>query len=119
LAGRLEERDVRVVAADRNSTESHTILLAGAELGSGKDVAVRLEAADIMASYSSLPAEYGKDCVRMGTSEVTRLGAQAADMVAAADIVADVLLGNIEPEAAKARVHQWSERLGDVRYRGL
>jgi glycine hydroxymethyltransferase len=119
LAGRLEERDVRVVAADRNYTESHTILLAVSELGPGKEVAMRLEAADIMASYSSLPAEYGKDCVRMGTSEVTRLGAQEADMVAAADIVADVLLGNIEPEAAKARVHQWSERLGDVRYSGL
>lgn len=119
LATRLTERGINVVGRENRFTESHTILLAVTEFGDGKEVAKRLEAADIMASYSSLPSQYGKACVRMGTSEVTRLGAQEADLIDAADIIADVILGRLAVEAAQEKVHAWAKRLNAIRYTEL
>lgn len=116
LARCLSERGVPVIAADQDFTQSHTILLAVSKFGTGKDVATLLENADIMTSYSKLPVSLGTECVRVGTSEVTRLGADEVDMQDAADIIADVLSGQVSPVEAQERVHQWAARLDQVQF---
>jgi glycine hydroxymethyltransferase len=119
LAKRLNERGVPMVAADHGFTGSHTILVRTEALGTGKSIARLLEEADIMTSYAHLPPELGTEGVRLGSSEVTRLGAVEKDMVAAADIIADVLLRQIDVAVACDSVHNWTERLGEMQFARL
>jgi glycine hydroxymethyltransferase len=116
LGQRLSERGLRVVAAGQGFTQSHTILLQVAEYGTGKAVAGLLDEADIMTSYTSLPAALDKEGVRLGSAEVTRLGATEKDMVAAADIIADVVQRRTGPSAACEAVHTWAEHLPGLRF---
>lgn len=116
LARRLEERGIPVIAARYNYTQSHTILLASGTFGTGKALSDQLEAADIMTSYTKLPKSLGSESVRLGTSEVTRLGATEADMSAAADIIADVMTQKLSPDDARPLVHEWAQHLGAVQF---
>lgn len=119
LAGQLAARGVPVVAAEDGFTRSHTVLIQTADYGKGKEIAAMLEQADIMTSYTKLPLELGVEGVRLGTSEVTRFGATEVDMKAAADIIADVLVGNITSTEARSHVHNWAKGLEDIRYADL
>jgi glycine hydroxymethyltransferase len=111
LGAALTERGLSVVAAHRAYTRSHTILLRTEGIGTGMAVSKALEAADIMTSHQGLPESLGGEGVRLGTAEVTRLGAVEADMATAAAIIADVLTGGLAPDQAKAAAHAWAERL--------
>jgi len=115
----LHEGGLKVVASDRGYTRSHTVLVATSDYGSGRDIAKRLEEADIMCSYTKLPESYGTEGIRMGTSEVTRLGADERDMKEAADIIMDVLRGAVKPEKAREASHAWARRLSDIQYAAL
>lgn len=119
LACWLATRGVPVVAAGDGFTQSHTILIQTANYGKGREIAIILEQADIMTSYTKLPLELGTEGVRLGTSEVTRLGATEADMRAAADIIADVLLKKATSAKARSDVHAWAESLKGIRYADL
>jgi len=116
LGRRLFDHGLPVVASDRKFTRSHTILLATSAFGTGKEIAGLLESADIMCSYTKLPKKFGTEGIRMGTSEVTRLGARENDLENAADIIADVLHGRVQPADAQDAVHAWAERLGEIHY---
>lgn len=119
LAEALHQRGLTVVAEDRGYTQSHTILVATSDWGTGKDVAKKLEDADIMCSYTKLPQSYGIEGIRMGTSEVTRLGAQESDMDSAAEIIVKVLNGSTDLEQARSSVHAWAERLTSIHFAAL
>lgn len=119
LARRLDDRGVPIVAAEHGFTQSHTVLIRTAPFGTGKYIAGLLEEADIMVSYARLPAELGAEGVRLGTSEVTRLGADERDMVAAADIIADIVLGGTAHTTASDSVHAWVEHIGEMRFAQL
>jgi len=112
----LHKRGLKVVASDQGYTQSHTLLVATAGYGTGREIAGKLEGADIMCSYTKLPESYGTEGIRMGTSEVTRLGAKEEDMDAAVNIILDVLNGAVEPEEARETVHAWAERLVEMQY---
>ncbi|MCC7355466.1 MAG: serine hydroxymethyltransferase [Anaerolineae bacterium] len=119
LGKSLSEQGLRVVAAHRGFTQSHTILLQVAEYGTGRSVAALLEEAEIMTSYASLPDALGKEGVRLGTAEVTRLGARETDMASAAEIIADVIQKRTSPTAARAAVRAWVDRLPGMAYADL
>jgi glycine hydroxymethyltransferase len=119
LAGQLAARGVPVVAAAEGFTQSHTVLIQTVNYGKGKEIAAMLEQVDIMTSYTKLPLELGVEGVRLGTSEATRFGATEMDMRAAADIIADVLVGNITSTEARSHVHNWAKGLKDICYADL
>jgi glycine hydroxymethyltransferase len=119
LGAALTRRGLPIVAADSGFTLSHTVLMQVAEYGTGREVAQLLEEADVMASYTRLPRELGSEGVRLGTSEVTRLGADEDAMAAAAGIVADVVQEKTSPNAARESVHRWAGRLSGIRYAEL
>jgi glycine hydroxymethyltransferase len=119
LGGALAAAGAKVIAADRGCTASHTVLIAVPELGTGYEVSCLLEQADIITSHAGLPAALGKEGVRFGTAEVTRLGATEAHMQAAAPIIADVLVGRLAPAAAHEAVHAWAASLPGLTYAEL
>jgi glycine hydroxymethyltransferase len=116
LGKRLFERGVPLVAAQHGFTRSHTILISTTLYGTGKDMAARLEEANIMSSYTKLPKECGTEGVRFGTAEITRRGAVEKDVIAAADIIADVLQAKIAPDKARGLVKVWAGRLEKMKF---
>ncbi|MGD9091266.1 MAG: hypothetical protein PVF74_00350 [Anaerolineales bacterium] len=116
LGRRLHHHSLPVLASERMYTRSHTILLATAPFGTGKEIARLLEAADIMCSYTKLPQALGTEGIRMGTSEVTRLGAQEHTLDDAADIIADVLHGRVQAAEAQSAVHAWADGLSEIHF---
>jgi glycine hydroxymethyltransferase len=116
LGKRLSERGLSVVGAACGFSQSHTIIIAVGSLGTGKSVSTLLEDSNIMTSYARLPAELGAEGVRLGTAEVTRHGANNEDMTSAADLIADVILGQLSPPEARDAVHAWAARLKGLHY---
>ena len=112
----LSRHGLPIVAAASGFTVSHTVLMQVAEFGTGQDAARALEAADVMVSYTRLPAELGGQGIRLGTSEVTRLGADEDAIFAAADIIADIVQGKTISGSARDSVHRWTEQLAGIRY---
>jgi glycine hydroxymethyltransferase len=119
LGRALQEAGVAVVAADGGYTDSHTLLVVAPKPDTGFAASCRLEEADIITSHSSLPAALGGEGVRLGTSEVTRLGATESHMAQAAAIIADVLLGREPPEKARPRAREWAASLPGLTFAEL
>lgn len=112
----LHTRGIPVVAFDQGVTQSHTVIINTSAIGAGKAVARTLEEANIMCSYTRLPADLGTDAIRMGSQEVTRCGATPEDMDKAAEIVAAVLKQSISNEEAHAKICDWVASLTGLKY---
>lgn len=116
LGAALAARDVRVVAADRGYTASHTVLLATATIEEAGVLGRRLEEADIIVTAVRLPEELGGEGLRVGVAEITRRGAKEALMADVAEVLSDVLLGRRSPEGTRSRVHTIAGHLSDYHF---
>ncbi len=107
-----------VVEVDGRATDSHTVLTKAAPFGAGtgEQIAHRLEEAGIMVTHATLPDEHGREGLRLGSQEVTRLGATEATMASAARLIADVALGRREPAAVAVDVADLAATHGPVRF---
>lgn len=119
LALRLVERGLPVAGAAGGYTASHTVLVPTSAIGSGRAVADRLQEADIIVTYTSLPAALGTEGIRLGTAEATRLGATEEDMRDAADLVADLLIDGVDTATVRTRAHAWSARHQELAFASL
>jgi len=54
--------------------------------------------------------------VRLGTAEVTRHGADEKDIDEAANIIADVVLGQLSPSDARVAVRTWAAGLKGLQF---
>lgn len=116
LAAELISRGVPVFAAERGATESHQFAIPAARWGGGQALARRLRRANLLTCGIGLPlAPVPGDVngLRLGTPELVRIGATAADMPELADLVARALDG---PEAVAADVTAWRRRFREVRF---
>ena len=118
LGTRLAERGIPIVAYEQGVTSSHTVLVETEQFGRGKNIAQTLEAADIMTSYTGLPEALGGEGIRLGTAEVTRLGAGEPELRDAADIIASVLNGEKKPSEVLNDVHGWVGQLPGIKFPG-
>ncbi len=94
LARALQERGLPVLFAERGFTATHQLIVDARGYGGGAAAAHRLAAANLVVNQQPLPgagagAEPGG--IRLGTTEVTRLGMGAGEMDGIADFIADVL----------------------------
>lgn len=117
LGRALAAEGIPVVEVDGRATDSHTVLAKVADLGAGtgEQIARRLEEAGIMVTHALLPDEHGREGLRLGSQEVTRLGATEATMAEAARLIADVALGRREPAAVASDAAALVATLGPVR----
>jgi glycine hydroxymethyltransferase len=119
LAGELARRDVPVFAADRGATRSHQFAAAAAAWGGGQRLARRLRRANLLSCGIGLPlAPVPGDVngLRIGTPELVRIGATAADLPALAELVARALAEDTEPESVAADVTAWRRQFRGVHF---
>ena len=96
-------------------TETHQVIVS-VGYGEGPDIAERLERNNIVVNYQSTPDEEGftaSGALRMGVSEMTRFGFEAADFHRLAGLMADCILRDTDVKAEVQKLR--SEHL-EMRY---
>jgi glycine hydroxymethyltransferase len=108
LARALDARGVPVLGAHKGYTRTHQVIADVRSFGGGLDVAHRLAEANVITNKNLLPDDQPADWdrpsgLRIGTTEVTRLGMGEGEMEAIAALIADVLVEGRDPAAVKTR----------------
>ena len=104
-------------------TETHQVIVS-VGYGEGPDIAERLERNNIVVNYQATPDEEGftaSGALRMGVSEMTRFGFEAADFDRLAGLMADCILRgkDVKEEVQKLRSEHLEMRycFDDAEYR--
>ena len=110
LAKALDERGIPILAAHKGYTTTHQVIadVSGFE-GRGIGVAQRLAAANIITNKNLLPKDRPQDWdfpsgLRIGTTEVTRLGMRERQMESIADLISRIVVQNESPESVVKEV---------------
>src|SRR3954453_619224 len=121
LAAALDARGVPVLGAHKGYTRTHQVIADVRSFGGGLDVAHRLAESNIITNKNLLPGDAPEDWdrpsgLRIGTTEVTRLGMGAAEMDAIAGLIAAVLVEDEDPASVKSRSQELRAGFQTVRY---
>ena len=125
LAQALHERGFHVIGEQKGFTESHTILVDITEtpLKDGSNVEVTLEDANIIINRNLLPwdKKRGRDYktpggIRLGTSEMTRLGMKESEMDAIAEFMTRVVMKGDDLSKVAAEVGEFRKDYQKVHY---
>src|SRR5713226_221495 len=103
LGAALDRRGITVLAAHKGYTRTHQIILDVRRFGGGLEVAERMALANIITNKNLIPTDRPEDWdrpsgLRIGTTEVTRLGMDGADMEVIADFIYRILVESVTPE---------------------
>ncbi len=103
LGAALTRRGIPVLGAHKGYTTTHQVIADVRQFGGGLEVAQRLARANIITNKNLIPADKPEDWdrpsgLRMGTTEITRLGMHEAEMENVADFIARILLEQVAPE---------------------
>jgi glycine hydroxymethyltransferase len=103
LGAALALRGIPVLGAHKGYTTTHQVIADVRQFGGGLDVAQRLARANIITNKNLIPADKPEDWdhpsgLRIGTTEVTRLGMKEKEMETIADFMTRVLVEQVAPE---------------------
>jgi glycine hydroxymethyltransferase len=109
LGAALDARGITVLGAHKGFTRTHQVIAVLKRWGGGLDVAHRLADANVITNKNLVPGDRPEDWdrpsgLRIGTTEVTRLGMRAPEMERIADLIAAVLVDGRSPEAVRHEV---------------
>lgn len=109
LARALHAEGVSVLCAEKDFTESHTVLVD--TLSSSKEAVHLLSEANIMTNSLQLPwnPENFESGIRIGTNELTRVNMKEEEMKQVAKLIADVLLKRNNPDKIRKEVMSMRE----------
>ncbi|MHA1213054.1 MAG: serine hydroxymethyltransferase [Candidatus Heimdallarchaeota archaeon] len=127
LAQTLEKEGFTVCGKERGYTKSHTLLVDISSLqekaGLGKDVEEDLEQADIILNRNLLPwdGQEGRNYlnpggIRMGTSEVTRLGMKESEMKQIAKFIRRIVIDREDPKKVAKEVNDFRKDYQNLHY---
>jgi glycine hydroxymethyltransferase len=125
LAQSLHERGFKVIGEHKGFTESHVILVDITEtpLKDGNVVEETLEDANIIINRNLLPWDIkrGRDYrtpggIRLGTSEMTRLGMKESEMDAIADFITRVVMKQEDVKKVAADVAEFKKDYQKVHF---
>jgi glycine hydroxymethyltransferase len=121
LAHALHTRGVPVLGAHKGYTRTHQVIADVREFGGGLEVAHRLARANLITNKNLLPDDTPQDWdrpsgLRIGTTEVTRLGMGEVEMRAIADMIAGVLVEDRDPEHVKHEALELRAGFQTVKY---
>ncbi len=121
LADALHTRGVPILGAHKGYTRTHQVIADVRSFGGGLDVAHTLARANIITNKNLLPDDRPSDWdrpsgLRIGTTEVTRLGMGAAEMEAIAELIAQVLVERRDPVEVKPEAEALRTGYQTVRY---
>ena len=123
LGQALYERGIGVLAEAKGFTESHILIIDVTKYGDGGNIEGELEKANIMLNRNLLPWDIREGRhfmhpggIRIGTSEITRLGMKENDMRDIADFISQVILKKKTTEAVKEMVVEFRKNFQKVNY---
>ncbi len=127
LGQSLYERGIEVMMEKKGFTESHTIVADVLKYkrpsGIGAVIEKELEDANIILNRNLIPRDLKEDRgfrdpsgIRIGTSEVTRLGMKENDMDAIAELICKIIIEKKEPKEIKKSVIEFRKNFQDVHY---
>jgi glycine hydroxymethyltransferase len=121
LAEELYSMGFSVLCEHKGFTESHQVLMDVSKLGGGSSVSKLLERANIICNKNLLPWDkIGKadnpSGVRLGTSEVTRLGLKEREMRQVADYIKKVIIDKKKPEQVALEVKDFIKNFNVIKY---
>jgi glycine hydroxymethyltransferase len=123
LAQALYERGFNVLAEHKGFTESHVILIDITKQGDGGTIEKELEKANIIINRNLLPWDIKEGRhfmhpggIRLGTSELTRLGMRETEMVEVAEFIKRVIIDKENPEKVKKDVIEFRKDYQKVHY---
>jgi aminomethyltransferase len=96
-------------------TQTHQVILP-VGYGRGPEMALKLEENNIICNYQAVPDEEGftaSGALRLGVSEMTRFGMEAADFQELASLIRDVVVKNV---TVKPRIEKMRQRFQDLRF---
>lgn len=122
LAEELYEGGLRVVGADLGFTSSHTVLVDVVREGGGRELEERLERANILVNRNLLPWDIREGRhyqnpggIRLGVSEVTRLGMKEEEMGRVAEFILRVVRGE-DPSRVAGEVEEFRRGFTKIHY---
>jgi len=103
LGAALARRGITILGAHKGYTTTHQVIADVRQFGGGLDVAQRLARANIITNKNLIPADKPEDWdhpsgLRIGTTEITRLGMKEKEMETIADFMARILVEQVAPE---------------------
>ena len=109
LGAALADRGIPMLGAHMGFTCTHQVIADVSGFGGGLEVAHRLAQANLITNKNLIPRDRAEDWdrpsgLRIGTTEVTRLGMREPEMVRIADFVAAVLVENRSSETVRREV---------------
>ncbi len=103
LGAALARRGISMLGAHKGYTTTHQVIADVRQFGGGLKVAQRLARVNIITNKNLIPTDKPEDWdrpggLRIGTTEVTRLGMREAEMETIADFIAQLLIEQAPPE---------------------
>lgn len=123
LAQALYERGFRVLAEQKGFTQSHVILVDVTKQGDGGTIEEELEKANIIINRNLLPWDIKEGRhfmhpggIRLGTSEVTRLGMKEAEMTEIAEFTKRVVIDKESADTVKRDIREFRKNFQIIHY---
>ena len=123
LAEAMYELGIDVLYEHRGFTESHTIVADVTKYMDGRTAEEKLERAGIIVNRNLIPKDYRLKTdhrkpsgIRLGVQELTRLGMNESEMKHVAELIADVIVRNREPEKVAKDVEDFRTQYRKVHY---
>ena len=123
LAGALSGRGFKVLGEGRGYTRSHQVAVDVLDHSDGGRVEAELERANIIVNRQLIPGDiragrnyFHPGGIRLGVSEVTRLGMGAGEMVEIARLIGQVVIEKKSPRVVLSRVRALRRGFQKVRY---
>ena len=118
LGQALYESGVPVLCPDLGFTRSHAIAVDVKQFGGGKDIAQKLEDANIICNKNMLPWDESAvrpSGLRLGVQELTRIGMKESEMKEVASLITRVCKGE-NPTKVKSDVRALKKNFTKIRY---
>lgn len=123
LAQALHERGMTVLGEHKGFTESHQVAVDVSKYALGGDVERALEKANIIVNRQLLPGDIqagrhytNPGGIRIGTSEITRIGMKKGDMVDVADLIKRIVIGKEDSQKVAQDVAAFRKDFQNVHY---
>ena len=121
LGAALHKRGAPVLASHKGFTRTHQVIADVKQFGGGLKIARELERADIITNKNLIPGNGPEDWdtpngLRLGTTEVTRLGMKETEMERIADFMAQLIVERKDPEKIKRKVNEFRSSYKTIYY---
>jgi glycine hydroxymethyltransferase len=123
LGQALHERGLNLLGEHKGFTETHQIAVDVSKYGLGGDMERALESANIIVNRQLLPGDIqagrhyqNPGGIRIGTSEITRIGMKENQMVEVAELIKRIVIDKQDPKKVKADVLEFRKDFQKVHY---